>query len=174
MATPFEIILGTATLGIAIYVAFQTQRIAKSADTLSAASNNISHEANRIEAEKVLICWAQRVASNMSQATALRIEGEKTLAEPEFYERRRSIRTELLSLLAEGQIILQRNESNVLKLMSEMDKFLKSKDLKPPQEGDYEAVRRPQVHNLRRIQSAFVDEMQNLVNTHWLHGAVAG
>ncbi|MEX0365423.1 MAG: hypothetical protein AB3N22_05105 [Ruegeria sp.] len=69
MTITLEECIGIATFCVAVFVAVQARQIAKSAEKLTQASNNISFEANRIEAEKVLIAWSQRVAARISAAT---------------------------------------------------------------------------------------------------------
>lgn len=177
-------LIGISTFGAAIYVAYQTQNIANSADKLTATSNTIALQANRIEAEKMLICWGQRVTSKVSEMIELRLLSEDDfLAYPDtnnpdtknsdtskaFYDRRRQIRSQFYALAAEGQILLTGAPNPALAALNRLGEF--SKNLKPPQGDDYDSMRKGDVTKLRDLQTEFVRKMQQQLELDWLHGA---
>ncbi len=165
-------LIATSVLAVAaVIIARNANSISRNANELADHSNQISQQAIRLEADKQLIEWGQRVLGCASSLVALRTLKQGEIDNEDFLRKRRELRATLYALKEEGQMFF-RVSGNLdgmkippaLKAIHDLTELTHGKIFRlPTQEYDADGVR-----DLRRKVRAVIDDIQDRVSDHWV------
>lgn len=165
-------LLATTVLAVAaVVIARNANSISQNANELADHSNEISRQAIKLEADKQLIEWGQRVLCCASSLVALRTLKQGEIDGDEFIRKRRELRATLFALKEEGQLFFRVSGTldnddvpSALKAIHELTELTHGKIFRlPSQEYDGESVR-----ELRRKVRAVITDVQARVSDHWM------
>ncbi len=165
-------LIATSVLAVAaVVIARNANSISQNANELADHSNQISKQAIRLEADKQLIEWGQRVLGCASSLVALRTLKQGEIDNDDFIQKRRELRATLYALKEEGQMFF-RVSGNLdgtetppaLKAIHELTELTHGKIFRlPTQDYDADGVR-----ELRRKVRAVISDIQGRVSDHWV------
>ena len=151
--------------GAAAAIAFNANKIAQNA-------NILSEDSTRLEADKHLLEWARRVLAAYSALISLRQRKDTRIDAEAFDDKRREIRAELFALRDEGALYFPIEDGyNKIPALAAMNKTIELMSgilFHPPQPGDYETVRRPQALQIQEYGAAFLDDIKQRIDRHWI------
>jgi hypothetical protein len=163
--------LAASVLAIAaVLIARNANDIARNANSIAGNANDISERTSKLEADKHLIEWGQRVLSCSSSLVALRILKKNEIDEADFVKKRRDYRATLFALKEEGQLFFRFNGKldapdapAALKAVHVLTELTDGKNFKLPSEI-YDSGG---VKELRNNVRAFIKDIQSRVGNHW-------
>jgi len=162
----------TTILAIAaVAIARNANLIARHSNELSGNANEISKQAIKLEADKHLIEWGQRVLCCSSSLVSLRTLKKGEISEAEFIGKRRDLRATLFALKEEGQLFFRFSgrfdETGcppALKAVHDLTELTHGKTFKLPAETyDGEGVK-----ELRDKVRILINDVQARVSDHWM------
>lgn len=149
-----------------------TSALAIAAVAIAFRANEIAGRSVRVEADKLVLEWAQRCLHCLSNASSLRLISDGQIEDDEFREQRRSLRAELFALKEEGALFFHKGQGEVLEpALAALDATTKCMDgrrFEPPKPGDYDAVRKVQNLEIRSQTRSFIQSVQARVGNEWL------
>ncbi len=136
---------------------------------IAVSANRIAKQGKRLEEDKQIFGWAQRVLQTNSELVALRYD--KHVDAQAFDAQRRMLRSRLYCLRDEGAIFFVNNHQEqindpVLQCLNEMAAKAKRYRFKPPEEIENDG-RHTQAQEMRRDVHRFLGEVQSRVGDHW-------
>lgn len=169
----FELLSLLAALvsaGAAVFIAHRANAIAQNANAIATQGNDITERATRLEADKHLVEWAQRVLACASALVALRTLKSSDIGRDEFIQKRRDHRSSLFALKEEGTLFFRFNGNPgdasapaALRALQELTDLTHGIRFKPPAD-DYD---KNAVSELRRPIRDFIADIQARVGDHW-------
>jgi hypothetical protein len=164
-------IIEVLTLVATSVLAYAAIRISVNANRLTQNANEIAAQTAKLERDKHIVEWAQRVLSSMSLVVSLRQQGEIEAAE--FKNEVRKHRANLYALHREGQVFFRSTlepdaqEQAALAPIKWVADFISGSTFRPPRSNDYDSVRRPQYIEILKRTDIFVQDIQSRVGDHW-------
>ncbi|MGR3393861.1 hypothetical protein [Pseudooceanicola nanhaiensis] len=148
--------------------------LAAAAVYIAVTANRISSRSVRVEADKHVFEWGQRVLACLSAVSALRLTPEAEIGAEEFKRQRRALRSDLFALAEEGKLFFVKSDAEAadangaLLALSEISGCMHGRKYRPPQEmGNDERLR--QNSTIRSHTRAFIRSVQDHVGSEWIH-----
>ncbi|MEM6971392.1 MAG: hypothetical protein AAF577_01205 [Pseudomonadota bacterium] len=150
---------------------FATALIAVFTFVIARRANQIAARAVDVEADKMLLEWAQDTLDALARATALRLRDDRAVDHASFHAERRELRTRLVAAHHTGRLFLagpDGKDHTALEVLQQAASFLDGRSFRAPKPDDFEATRRPQVTELTGITRSFTAAVQQSVGDAWV------
>ncbi len=165
-------LIATSVLAVAaVVIARNANSISQNANELADHSNQISKQAIRLEADKQLIEWGQRVLGCASSLVSLRILTKDEICQDAFTQKRRELRAALYALKGEGELLFRISGNhgegecpNALKAIDDLTKLANGEHFQfPVSKNDNDGV-----WKLQKEIRTFISDIQGRVSDHWV------
>ncbi len=169
-----NLITGVISVG-ALLFAWRSNWVASQQNNISENANDIAERNRKIEADKLVLDWGQRVVRCLSEIIALRLLSDADITADEFKSRRRQLRSEVFALKEEGGLFFlklgeEETTSPVLLPLVEITSLTNGTCFLPPKKDDWETRRKDCIKSIRTETRFLIAAIQSRVGNEWALG----